>query len=231
MTISTNPEWTQTVGQICLSAALELGAVSMGDSLESSELVEMMTRLNSMLAKWSVDANLFRDQTETVPVLATDNGVITLDPSVLDVRTVRHVVSSTSTRLLTPWNRDQFMVLPNRSQTGANPSIYYHSKRIGGDQLFLWPVPSADITLELDYGRRFYFAEGPDQELDVPPEWHEAVLYGLASRSVGIFGVTALDPVKVQRCDAQARDSYQKMLDADRPDFYVFEYDSPVEAR
>lgn len=230
MTVSTNPTWTQTAGQICLSAALELGAVSMGDSLEASELTQMMTRLNSMLAKWSTDANLFREASATL-IVPGGSGAVTLPAEVRDVRTVRHVVSSTSKRPLTAWNRDQFMMLPNRSQTGANPSIFYLSSQIGGDQLFLWPVPTADVTLELDYSRRFFFAEGPDQELDVPAEWHEAVLYGLASRSVGIFGVTALDPGKVERCDVQARTSYQAALDADRPDFYTFEYDSPVEAR
>jgi hypothetical protein len=75
------------------------------------------------------------------------------------------------------------------------------------------------------------FAEGPEQELDIPPEWHEAVLYGLASRSAGIFGTTMLDPAKVSRCDTQAKTSYERMLDSDRPDSYYFEYDQPVEVR
>jgi hypothetical protein len=67
MTVSTNSDWTQTVGQICLSAAMELGAVGLGDSLEASEELEMTTRLNSMLAKWSIDANLFRETTGRSP--------------------------------------------------------------------------------------------------------------------------------------------------------------------
>jgi hypothetical protein len=108
---------------------------------------------------------------------------------------------------------------------------YYVSAQLGGAQIYLWPVNSADVTLDLDYNRTFYFAEGPDQEIDVPVQWHEAVLYGLASRSAGIFNTVELDPNLVQRCDAQARTSYQAMLDADRPDSYYFEYDSPVEVR
>lgn len=229
MTVSTNPDWTQTVGQICLSAARELGAVGMGDSLEASEEAEMTIRLNSMLAKWSLDSNLFREASTTVTVGTT--GILTLDNSIRDIRSARHVQSATYKRTLAVWNRDEFYQLPNRAQTGASPMIAYLSKQIGGAVLNLWPVPTANVDIELDYNRSFYFAEGPEQELDIPPEWHEAVLYGLASRSVGIFGTTQLDPAKVQRCDNQAKASYERVLDSDRPDSYYFEYDHPVEVR
>lgn len=229
MTVSTNPNWTQTVGQICLSAAMELGAVGLGDSLEAPEAAEMMIRLNSMLAKWSIDANLFREASGTVTVTG-GTGAATLPASIRDIRSVRYVQSATNKRMLGLWNRDEYFQLPNRTQTGF-PMAAYFSKQIGGAILYLWPIPAANVDLELDYNRSFFFAEGPDQELDIPPEWHEAVLYGLASRSAGIFGTTQLDPVKVQRCDAQARTSYERMLDSDRPDSYYFEYDHPVEVR
>jgi hypothetical protein len=229
MPSSGNPDWTQTVGQICLSAALELGAVGLGDSLESSEEAEMMTRLNSMMAKWAIEANLFREATATVTITG-GTGAATLPSDVRDVRSVRHVQSATYKRSLAPWNRDQWFALPNRAQAGL-PSVFYYSQRIGGDQLYLWPVPAANVDLELDYNRSFYFAEGPEQELDLPIEWHEAVIYGLASRCSGIFGSTMIDPGKVARCDQLAASSYQQMLDSDRPDSYYFEYDQPVEVR
>lgn len=229
MPSSGNSDWFQTVGQLCLSAALELGAVGMGDSLEASEELEMITRLNSMLAKWSVDANLFREATDTVTVTTTGN--LILDNEIRDVRSARHVQSSTNKRWLAPWNRDEFFALPNRAQTGVSPMTFYVSRQIGGAVLYLWPIPTASVNIELDYNRTFYFAEGPEQEVDLPPEWHEAVMYGLASRSAGIFGAIRLDPAAVQRCDAQAKTSYEKMLDNDRPDSYYFEYDRPVEVR
>ena len=229
MTVSTNSNWTQTVGQICLSAAMELGAVGIGDSLGASEQAEMTTRLNSMMAKWSLDANLFREATTTVTV--TSSGSLTLSPAIRDIRSARYVQSATYKRTLAIWNRDEFFQLPNRAQTGSEPMAVYFSKQIGGGILSLWPVPTADVDIELDYNRAFFFAEGPDQELDLPPEWHEAVLYGLASRSAGIFGTTMIDPQKVARCDAQAKASYERALDSDRPDSYYFEYDRPVEAQ
>ena len=223
---SANPNWTQTAGELCLSAAMELGAVGLGETLDSAEIAEMLTRLNSMLGVWSVDANLWREALATIS-LAAGTAAATLPADVRDIRAAWFIESADYKRQLAQWNRDEYLSLPNRAQTGL-PTVFYYSQQIGGDQIYLWPVPEADCTLELDYSRQFYFIEAPEQELDMPPEWHQAALYGLASRSAGIFGTTRLDPQAVARCDMQARASYQKLLDADRPDYYRFTYDSPV---
>lgn len=231
MPTSGNTAWFQTVGQLEQSAALELGAIGMGDSLEASEEAEMTKRLNSMLAKWSIEANLFRDEVATVTITGT-TGAATLPTDVRDVRGVRHIQSATYQRPLQSWNRDDYFRLPNRAQTGATPLAYYLAKRNAdsGPALYIWPVPATDVDLELDYNRGFYFAEGPEQTLDLPEEWHEAALYGLAARCAGIFGATQLDPGNVERITAQAKAEFDRMLDSDRPDSYRFEYDSPVEA-
>jgi hypothetical protein len=226
MARSTNPNWTQTAGQICHSAARELGAIGISDTLGGSEMEEMLTRLNSMLAKWSTEMNLWREEMAQLTLLG-GTGAATLPAEVQDIRSVRYMESTTYKRPLAEWNRDQWMLLPNRAQVGP-PTIYYLSQHSDGDRIYVWPVPAEAQTLELDYNRAYYFAESPDQELDLPSTWHEPVLYGLASRSAGIFGATAINPAAVARCDQQARTTYEQLLDSDRPDSYQFEYDSPV---
>lgn len=226
MARSTNPNWTQTAGQVCHSAARELGAIGVDDTLGAFEMEEMLTRLNSMLAKWGTEMNLWREEMAELTLLG-GTGAATLPPEVQDIRSVRYSESSSYKRTLMAWNRDQWLLLPNRTQAGP-PTIYYLSQHSEGDRLYVWPVPADERTLELDYNRAFYFAESPDQELDLPANWHEAVLYGLASRSAGIFAAVTINPSAVGRCDQQARASYQELLDSDRPDSYVFDYDSPV---
>lgn len=229
MARSSSPNWSQTVSQLCHSAARELGAVGISGTLDDDELTEMIIRLNGMLAKWSQDMNMWRDHTATITVGA-GVGAATLPAEVQNVRSVRFVESATYKRTLAPWNRDQFMALPNRTQAGQ-PTAYYYRQSLDGDEIYFWPVPANEEDFELDYARTFYYAEDGTQELDIPREWHEAALYGLASRCAGIFNTIELDPNVVQRCDAQAKATYGAMLDADRPDSYFFEYDSPVEAR
>lgn len=229
MARSTNPNYTWTVAELCLSAARELGAVGISDTLDSTEEAEMIKRLNSMLAKWSKDANLWRQASGTVSI-SGGVGAGTLPAEVHDIRSARHVITATNKRPLVQWNRDQYFTLPDRAQVG-DPTAYYFARGLAGVQLYIWPVPAAAVTIEIDYARPLYFAESNAQELDIPFEWHEAALYGLASRSAGLFGTITINPQAVQRCDAQARSSYERMLDADRPDSYFFEYDSPVEVR
>jgi len=228
MARSTNPNYTWVAWQLCYSAARELGALGISDTLDSTEEAEMIIRLNSMLAEWSKDANLWRQKSGTVTITGGVGSGL-LPAEVHDLRTVRYVQSATNKRILAPWNRDQWFSLPNRAQAG-DPTAYYFARTLGGVELYIWPVPAANVTLELDYARPLYFVESSAQEIDIPYEWHEAALYGLASRSAGVFGTVRIDPQAVARCDAQARSSYERMVDADRPDSYFFTYDSPVEA-
>lgn len=210
-----------TAGDACKSAAVELGAIGVADELEDSEREEMFRRFNSMLNSWAVEANLFREMTATLTITSA-TGAASLPSDVRDVNSVRHIVSSTNKRLLTPWNRDQYMSLPNRATVG-NPTIYYYGQGAETDALRIWPVPAADITLELDYSRRAYSITASEETIDVPQEWHEAVWMGLASRCASMFGATRIDPATVQRVDGRAEYLYQRMLDADRPDSYFFE--------
>src|SRR5690242_21933651 len=104
--------WSQTVGQLCLSAAMELGAVGLGDSLDAAEEAEMTTRLNSMLAKWSIEANLFRETVITVTVTG-GTGAVALPDTVRDVRSVWLIQSAISFLMLAMWNCDKYVVLSN----------------------------------------------------------------------------------------------------------------------
>jgi hypothetical protein len=117
-------------------------------------------------------------------------------------------------------------MIPNRAQTtNGGPSVYYLEKGVSGLTIHVWPVPSADIDLEIDYNRIADTVTDPSETLDLPEEWQEAVIMGLASRMASMFGVTRTDPATVQRIDQKAAILYQRLLDRDRPDSYYFEPD------
>lgn len=212
-----------TAGDAIKSAMVELGALPSNDEPEDSERDEAMRRLNNMLKTWSVEANLFREASATATI-AGGTGAATLPADVRDVIAVRHIVSATNRRELAQWNRSQYRALPNRA-TAGNPSAFYYQQGTAdvGDQLFIWPVSATDIDLEFEYSRGAYSVTAPDESLDVPVEWQEAVILGLASRCASMFGADKLNPATVSRVDARAEALYQRLLDADRPDSYYFE--------
>lgn len=217
-------DWAVTAGDFVTSAMRELGVVSAGMEPENSEMQEAIRRFNGMLSTWAGESNLWRETLAEITITG-GTGAATLPTDVRDVFSVRHVVSATYKRALAKWNRDQLYSLPNRT-TAGNPTVFYYSQQTGGDVLRIWPVPAANITLEIDYGRAPEIVTAPEDEIDLPQEWFEAALYGLAARCANMFGATKLDPANVQRITQQAASLYQRLLDRDRPDSYYFEPDS-----
>jgi hypothetical protein len=214
-------DWPLTVGEIVRQAMIELGVLNSGDQPDAPEMSDGITKLTAMLKSWSLEANLFREESGTVTVTGASGGV-TLEAEVAEVYSVRHVVSATNQRPLPMWNREQYYFLPNRSQAG-NPTICYIARNLDTLELRLWPVPATDVDLHLDYGRSLEVPSNPDETLDLPQAWQEAVIMGLASRLASMFGATRIDPATVQRVDSAAGSLYARVLDHDRPDSIYME--------
>lgn len=221
MPTSGETTWERTAGDIIISALVELGAIPIGDEPEAAEYDEALHRLNGLLKFLATKGAMFRDATATLTVTG-GTGAATLPAEVRDVSSIRHAISSTNHRTLMPWNRSQYYAMPNRTTVG-NPSIYFINKTISGNELRLWPVPAADVALHVDYSRAVEIVTAPDETLDLPEDWADAVVLMLASRCASMFGASRIDPQTVSRIDAQAGQMLTALLDADRPDSYYFE--------
>lgn len=223
MPTSGETAWEMTALDIVYAAMQELGIYGAGesDSVTAEELSDSLVRLNSMLKSWQTKANLFREATDEITVTG-GTGEEALPSDVREINTVRYVASATNERLLAPYSRSDYLSLPNKAQAGT-PSIYYVAKGVGETVLHVWPVPADDVTLKLDYSRQAETVTDGTETLDIPQEWHETVILGLASRIANMFGATRTDPATVSRVQGDAERLYQQMLDADRPDFYRFE--------
>jgi hypothetical protein len=222
MPTSGETSWSLTAGDLIKCSLVELGVVSMGEEPELSEYNEATNRLNGLLKYLATKGAMYRDATTTVTVVG-GTGLVVLPVTVRDVSSVRHVVSATYQRTMALWNRSQYYALPNRATVGSNPSVAFVNKTISGLELRIWPVPAANVTLHIDYSRAVEIVTAPDETLDIPEEWQDAIQLALASRCASMFGADRIDPAKVQRIDAQANAMLTGLMDADRPDSYFFE--------
>lgn len=223
MTTSGITTWPLLAQEIVTQAAYELGAYASGEVLSGEDMEDGIVRLNGMLKVWAGEGNLFRETTTDLTVIAA-TGTVALPAGARDVSSVRHTVSATNKRQLAEWNRAEYFRLPNRTASG-DPTAYYLAKSISGLTLYVWPVPSTNITLEVDYSRLPDVVTDPSETLDLPEEWQEAIIAGLASRMANMFGSTRTDAGTVSRLDQRAAALYQRLLDRDRPDSYYFEPD------
>lgn len=225
MSTSGVSSWPLTAQQVVTQACYELGTHSAGETPSGEEMEDGILRLNAMLKTWQGEGNLFRETIENVTITGGNPSVAAPDGT-RDVSSIRYVSSATNKRLLTEWNRGQYYSIPNRAQTSSSgPAVYYLAKSTTGLTINVWPVPSADATLELDLQTIAQTVTDPSETVDVPEEWQEALILGLASRMASMMGATRTDPQTVARIDSRAAALYQRLLDRDRPDSYIFETD------
>jgi hypothetical protein len=218
-------DWPLTAEEVVTQALVEIGAYAAGETPSGTDMDDAIVRLNAMLKSVGGEANLFHDKVDTVTVTGGDSSVAAPDDA-HSINSVRYVQSATNHRLMGQWNRDQYYMLPNRAQTSSSgPSIWYAQKTTTGITIYVWPVTSTDIDLELDYNATVQTVTDPSETIDVPQEWQEFLILGLASRCASMFGTTRVDPATVQRVDGRASALYQRLLDRDRPDSYYFEPD------
>jgi len=213
--------WPLTAGEIVQQAMIELGVLNSGDDPDSHEMIDCMVRFNAMLKGWSKHANLWRDEIGTL-IITAGSGAATLQQAVRDVNSVRQVVSPTNHRILAQWNRDEYYSMPNRAAIG-NPTCYYIKRDTDSVQIYVWPVPAVDITLNLDFSRAAQTITEPGETLDISQEFGETIIIGLAARIAGMFGASRIDQATVASVTQRAVLLEQEMFDSDRPDSIVFQ--------
>lgn len=197
MATSGSTDFSLTSRQV-VSTALEVtGALQIGETASAEDAALALKHLNLMLKTWSTDPALFIRAEGSVTLVAS-TASYTASPVSLARRIVgaRRRTSSIDTSLGEPMSRQEYLDTPNKSQTGMPVSFYFDPQR-STRTLYVWPVPDATIaastTVRIDYHRVLEDSDSLDNDPDVPQEWLEAMIYGLAARLSVIPGYCA-DP-------------------------------------
>ena len=108
-------------------------------------------------------------------------------------------------------SRSDYMRLSNKEQTGTVNSVYYDPQRTSGD-FYIWPA-CKDVQEYIRFTARYPFEDMDvaTDELDLPPEWHEAVCWNLATRIAPKFGRQVDQLFKMD-----AIEMYSRLKDFDR---------------
>lgn len=216
MTTSNVSNGLMTAEQMVQAACEELGYIAGGETASGDDVVLGMRQLNWMLKSLTArGVNLWREQEITVTV-PTGSASTVLDASVEDVLSARVQVNQAYQRTIYRYERAQYFSLPNKATPGS-PTAYYVDRQRNAAVLYLWPVPNVSMTVLLDVSRAVQDVTLPDQTVDVPQKWTEALYCALAARLAGPFGVTRTDPATVARVEQRAAAFEQLLLNEDRP--------------
>ncbi len=204
-----------TARQIMTLAMQDLGVRGSGETPSAEEYQDMRPRLNWLLKTLqSQGANLWRTETGTITIPAGSvSGA--LDPRVIDVIAAR-IINNDIEIPLQGDEQGQYATLPNKSQPGR-PTIFWLDMQRDQVNFYVWPVPYQDTEVKLDYARVIEDVTDPNETLDVPQAWAEAVWTNLAVACATMFGAARLDPQAVALVTERASNRLNAMLDMDRP--------------
>lgn len=195
---------TETARSIIGDALRKIGVVAMDEEMTADQAAHGLRALNRMLKSWqnkgySVFAKASQSVTLTTAASYTLNPVRPLE--ILSCRFRQNGID----RPLLQFTRDEYDSLPLKTSTGTPTSFYYDRQREAA-VLYVWPVMAAvdGETLQITYTREFEDM-GLTDVIDVPGEWYDAVVYGLAARLSDDF--LAPSPNVVARAEVELRDA------------------------
>ena len=121
-------------------------------------------------------------------VAATTAASYTLTPRPLEILGIRY---KNGVNELPMWQmtRQEYDDLPNKSSTGT-PTTFYFNRQRETATITVWPVlaVTGTATFEISYQREFEDVD-LDTAPDVPGEYWEAMVYGLAARLADDYSV------------------------------------------
>lgn len=217
MSVSTSISFNLTARDIVEKALRKINILGRGETVSAEDGEDARMSLNLMLKTWEADGcNIWRQEPDSL-VFTAGTKTQTLDPRVVDVIEARRVYTDSDNELpLGRWERGQYIAYPNKDQLGT-PGAYYFQKNRDAVTMTLWPVPMVDTTINFTTARVMWDVTDLSQNVDVPQEWLECVVYNLADRLATEWGSLIIEAAVAQKVSKRAGELYSLLRDFDRP--------------
>jgi hypothetical protein len=123
---------------------------------------------------------------------AVDNNVYTYTTAIarpLDILNVRYRNDDLFDRELEKLTYEEYQARPSKDTTSGTPTSFTYAPGLDTGKLYVYPRPdSVDGRLKITYTRVVEDLDSATDNADIPEEWLEAVVYGLALRIAPAFG-------------------------------------------
>lgn len=191
MALSGVRDQAYTVSDVISDALAKLYILEGGTTPDATSAATALRGLRNMLRTWAVDGvRLWLDAEQAItPVAGT--ATYTLTVRTLEVKQAfrRNAGSDTPIRLI---SREEYNRLPNKASTG-NPFAMWVDRDRTSTSVTLYPVPdaasAANDTIYVTGKQQIQDVTDGAQDIDIPPEWSEALVYNLAVRLAPDFNV------------------------------------------
>ncbi len=187
-----------------LDEAMERAGIDPSDATHK-HLESAKRSLNFMFVNWSADQpdQLYRMEEGTASVISGIDYFDLATGAIDLIEIVMQYNGETEDLPLARVNRDHYLGITDKTQTGR-PSLYYiDHTTLNAPRLKMWPVPDAACSFTYDYMRHNETVTALSETLDTHRLWLEAVVAGLAERLAFKFNME-----KYEACAKQAGMAY-----------------------
>ncbi len=194
MAVSNSTDFSMTALEIIKAARMKIGIHASEEPLADHEAVEGRRTLNMMLKAWQADGVTATFETEgqfntvhgqSAYSFASGGDFTTVPINITDVRIARGGADLSMAEL----SREEYLAIPLKTTQGYPIQWFYDRQRENGS-LYVWPAPDSTAgTLKFTYIRRIMDMDSNTNNIDLPQEWYEAVIYNLADRFAEDYGL------------------------------------------
>jgi hypothetical protein len=187
MTTSGSISYNLNANQLIDKAFHILGKASEGESMTARMYEDGRSSLNLLIKTWGTRDRLFTRTERSVTLVAnTAAYVLTPKPGrVLSVRRRYTYGSHVSDIPLYEMSREEYFSQPTKTTSPSTPTSWYYDPQTTTGTLYVWPAPATAVvsanTLQVTYTRRIEDMVTSADDLDMPQEWIQAVVWNLAN--------------------------------------------------
>lgn len=193
---------TYTARDIIADALRKIGVVAMDEPMTADQADHGLRAMNRMMKAWQNRGyNLWSAAEVSLPLSASASFAFEMRPmSVESVRLRRGAIDTPMQEM----TRQEYHALPLKTSVGT-PTCYYFDRQRGTATLYIWPVPASPLgqSLQVLCTRELDDQTDLSAAPDVPSEWWDALVYGLAARLADDFSVNA--PNVIARAEEELR--------------------------
>jgi hypothetical protein len=185
-----------TIRQICSDALIEIGVVAAGETLKAEDAEFVKGKLHRLLDNWNAErAAVYADQL-TTHTLTPNLQPHTIGPSTATFTVTQRPVEIVAANLIVDDVRyplevsnrfgDWQAIISKETESDYPTDLVYRANWPNGS-IYLWPEPSAAVTLEL-LTRVVLSKPALADDFDMPPGYQDAVTLTLAEESADSYG-------------------------------------------
>jgi hypothetical protein len=183
MSTSGTVSFALNVNQIIEKAFHVLGKASEGEAMSARMYSDGLSSLNLLLKTLNTMEHLWTKTERTLTLVASTAGYV-LTPKPGRVLSVRRY-DGTNEIPLNEMSRQEYFDQPNKTSSPSTPVSWYYDPQSTTGTLYLWPAPATTpaslYTLNLTYLRRIQDMVSSSDDLDMPQEWLQAIVWNLAN--------------------------------------------------